>query len=108
VTTHKRVHDANLSQSSNHLAFCKGLAFSFLNLARRTEPPRLTPPQQAAIERALTRVVGDNLYVASLKSPADYLEAARLAWQAGRSLQAVHPRHLIRTVLNSFALRGRA
>jgi glycosyltransferase involved in cell wall biosynthesis len=103
LTTHKRLHDGNLSQASNDLAFCRGMASSYLNLARRTEPPPLTPAQQVAVERALTRVVGANLFMASLQGAAAYWRAVRLAWRSGRWLMPAHPRHLVRLARRGFA-----
>ena len=103
LTTHKRLHDGNLSQAPNHLAFCRGTVSSYLKLARRTEPPPLTPAQQLAVERALTRVVGANLFVASLRGAAAYWQAVRLAWHSGRWLMPAHPRHLVRLARHGFA-----
>jgi glycosyltransferase involved in cell wall biosynthesis len=103
LTTHKRVHDRNLSQPSNHLAFSRGLAFSYVNLARRTDPPPLNAAQQEAVERALTRVMGVYLFVASLRGVAAYWQAVRLAWRGGRWLMPAHPRHLVRLARHSFA-----
>jgi glycosyltransferase involved in cell wall biosynthesis len=103
LTTHKRLHDGNLSQTSNHLAFSRGIAFSYWKLARETEPPLLTPAQQVAVERALTRVVGNNLFAASLHGAAAYWRAVLLAWRCGHWLMPAHPRHLVRLARHGFA-----
>jgi glycosyltransferase involved in cell wall biosynthesis len=108
VTTHKRIHSANLSQAGNHLAFSRGIVLSYSKLSARTEAPRLTAAQSAAVDRALTRAVNSHLFVASRKAPTDYRSPVRLAWQAGRPLLAAHPRHLVRTALHFLASRGGA
>ena len=108
VTTHKRIHNANLSKAANNLAFSRGIVLSYSKLGARTQASKLTAAQNAALDRALTRVVNSHLYQASLSAPASYREAAQLAWQAGRPLLAAHPRHLVRTALHFFASSGGA
>jgi glycosyltransferase involved in cell wall biosynthesis len=106
VTTLKRVHDDNLTQHRNHLAFCHGVAFSFCKLAARTDAPLLTAQQRTAVNHAVSRAVEAYLYQTSRYGAVAYGRAARLAWRSGRALMAAAPRHLVRLAIHR-AIAGR-
>jgi len=98
VTTYKRVHDANLTDPKNFLAFSRGTVISYQNLLRRTAPPVLDPQQRAVVDQALRRVVYAYLWNASREHWRGYVEAVMFLSRNGFLPAALNPRHFLRAV----------
>jgi glycosyltransferase involved in cell wall biosynthesis len=95
VIAHKRVHDANLSDARNKVAFERGTVRSLSKIAAMPDVPAGHRPE---LERALAAAIDSYLYHASRTGVRYYSDAARLAWRARFGHKAASPRHLARLV----------